>query len=649
MASKQFLKAANLIVGDRSAVNALVFLSQSALFKAELANNMMIAAALASPESQNILKDIIVPAVSTINNGTTITRNDVIDDQIGKASSSGRILLLSNSTHERNTGSSSKMRTSGLMSVPKAGCVLPSDAAYDLFFLEKKLGELGLMSGSSSAINKNNSALTSALGESFMLLSTTSSRKGGRNQFPNNSTTIPFGTSDTTRSSRQEVARTGPVNVLTDNSSGANSTKKTEKPSLTARESSPPIPVTSTFSGAYGGTKKITGTTPLPIPQKVPVPGNKNGNFWLPNAIEMLAWGGLKASPSSTSTSTSSTIVPSSSTSVPSESVRGGGVNVRDKDTVYDSNQFDLNWNDDQSVFNILSNQIHTDNKKNDTKNNNNNNNNNKNNSNNKNNNNNHDNNNNNNNDNNDFDKEDSSQGLSAAAIQGYFITPQEIILSPNKNDENNDDNQNDGNNSNSNSNINSNSNNSSSGNNNNTNNTMRESELRLLQSIKRLGDENYSLLHRIELLSSVEARNLELHSEMVSFKKEFQERFSRLKEVLREFQRKNSMDGNMRTFGFEFNTVIGGNSGGEGRTDKNNGSDKNGKLDSSGIKIGSKENGSSQNGSQIQNQNQGTEEPENVRQQQLERTVLALVKRLEEVSTRRTFFKLSNSSGLNQ
>ena len=108
-------------------------------------------------------------------------------------------------------------------------------------------------------------------------------------------------------------------------------------------------------------------------------------------------------------------------------------------------------------------------------------------------------------------------------------------------------------------------------------------------------------------------------------------------------------MDGNMRTFGFEFNTVIGGNSGGEGRTDKNNGSDKNGKLDSSGIKIGSKENGSSQNGSQIQNQNQGMEEHENVRQQQLERTVLALVKRLEEVSSRRMFFKLSDSSGLNQ
>ena len=115
----------------------------------------------------------------------------------------------------------------------------------------------------------------------------------------------------------------------------------------------------------------------------------------------------------------------------------------------------------------------------------------------------------------------------------------------------------------------------------------------------------------------------MQLRKEMVSFKKEFQERFLRLKEVLREFQRKNSKDGNLRTFGFEFSTVIGSSAGEGGRLEKvkdENVSTINGACTGAEADVGKI----------------GTnpDDQENVRQQQLERTVLALIKRLEEVRT---------------
>ena len=556
----------------------------------------------------------------------SVLKESNTDEHIGQASLSGRILLMSNSNNDRRAGlGGNKMRTSGLMSVPKAGTILPSDAAYDLFFLEKKLGELGFMSGGSNNIGRNNSALTSALGESFMLLSTTASRRGNKTQFSRSSASIPFGASDSLRNPQQDE-HTRPHTVRHDNQV-KNLAAKVHGPSDVRTVLQPSV-ATSTFSGPYGGIKKPK--IPPGDQQRTLSTGtgsSKNGTFWLPNPIDILTWRGAKASVPQTTSAAASTIPNKISNEV-------------HHDVTFENSQFDLNWNDDQSMFNAIPDKIA---KKNHEKSN----------ANQKNiervvndsipkcNNNNDssyddNNNNNNNNNNNDIiDNEDysCSNNISPSDIQGYFISSQsqsQQILSAVDNSNNNDNNNNDNNNNNNNNDNNNNNNdynNNSKSNSNNGNNNLRESELRLLQSIKRLGDENYALLHRIEVLSSVETKNLELRKEMSSFKKEFQERFLRLKEVLREFQRKNSKDGNVATFGIEFGAVIGSNVGeGGGNVEKS-------KNDIVSTTSGSRTGAVSDNIAIGVNPAVNSNEKENVRQQQLERTVLALIKRLEEVS----------------
>ena len=573
-ASKCYLNAAGLIVGDRSTVTALIFLSQSALFKAELAHSMIQTVASASSLDMQVTRSTI-----TLDKEKTARKENNFDEQIGQASLSGRILLMSNSSHDRGSGlSSSKMRASGLMSVPKAGTILPSDAAYDLFFLEKKLSELGLMSGCSGNTGRNNSALTSALGESFMLLSTSSSKRLNRPQFLQNPTTIPFSARDSVKISKQEERlRSGDLN------SKNGIRYPIGKVEIPNDLSTAPLSFagTSTITGPYGGIKKPTiSNTDQQKTLSNGLNGTKNGKYWLPNPIDILNWRGAKSSlPPSTSTSTSDT-----------------PKNISKEDVLSESCQFDLNWNDDLSVFNTLPNNPNNNAdciKSNKSRNgdqicdNNNNINNIVNNIN-----------------NNVGDDSDCSisQIISPSSIQSYFNSSHsqsQQLLSAMNDDINNNNNSN------------------------NNDNNLRESELRLLQSIKILGDENSALLHRIDILSTVETKNLELRKEMVSFKKEFQERFLRLKEVLREFQRKNSKDGNLRTFGFEFSTVIGSSAGEGGRLEKvkdENVSTVNGACTGAEADVGKI----------------GTnpDDQENVRQQQLERTVLALIKRLEEVRT---------------
>jgi DNA-binding transcriptional MerR regulator len=453
-------------------------------------------------------------------------------ESIGQASLSGRVLLFASSiTDKKNTlGNSSKMRSSGLTGVPKAGSMAPSDAAYDLFFLEKKLAELGLMTGSGGSSYRNNgNTLTSALGESFMLLSTSSSRtKGGRMMMTaRNAVTMPLGPRDALRVTPSNPPKLEPeTNTMKVDSAG-----QTKQQSSSSSNSPSNVPNSTSVTGPYGGMKKGV------LAPSLRPPGNTGGNkgvgtFWLPNPIDILTWRGIKAS----------TPCVDDLKEKPSKDY-----------SVYENSQLDLNWNDDQSVYGP-SVRGESDRK-----------------------------------------SISDSQTISASAIQGYFISSQtgNPILDEDKMDNERDINI--------------------------TNGTLRESELRLLQSIKRLGDENFSLLQRIDLLSAVEARNLDLHKEMTLFKKEYQERFCRLKEVLREFQRKNSRDGNSRTFGFEFNTIIGAQPGEvfDGRDDMSNSKSNDGDGKTQGI---------------IKEKNR-TDELENVRQQQLERTVLALVKRLEEVS----------------
>ena len=60
------------------------------------------------------------------------------------------------------------------------------------------------------------------------------------------------------------------------------------------------------------------------------------------------------------------------------------------------------------------------------------------------------------------------------------------------------------------------------------------EGVLRLLKSVKRLGDENASLIHRLEHLHNVESQNASLVREMITFRSEYQKRFVKLKEALK-------------------------------------------------------------------------------------------------------------------
>ena len=65
-------------------------------------------------------------------------------------------------------------------------------------------------------------------------------------------------------------------------------------------------------------------------------------------------------------------------------------------------------------------------------------------------------------------------------------------------------------------------------------NNDFNEGVLRLLKSVKRLGDENASLIHRLEHLHNVESQNASLVREMTTFRSEYQKRFVKLKDALK-------------------------------------------------------------------------------------------------------------------
>lgn len=561
VASKHYLSAATIIVGDNATVQALVFLSSSALFKADLANSMV----RTSVSDRDKDDDAAVAGSSASLDSSASKKLNMksgIDgdaESIGQSSLSGRVLLMANSGVDRRStmGSSSKMRSSGLMGVPKAGAVAPSDAAYDLFFLEKKLAELGLMTGNSSSSYRNNTS-TSALGESFMLLSTSSSRgKFGKASLAGKNVLIPFGTRDSLRAATPECSRIEAVSVVQKNEQVVeketfnSSTAPTPYSSVAA-----PTPPAVSVSGPYGGMVKKK----IPIASKPAVGVNKTiGTFWLPNPIDILTWRGPK--PSSPALDYLEVL----------QKKPGKEFSLED------SHQFDIHWNDDQSVYGSAA-QAQAQRKREGSR-----------------------------------RSQSSDNLLSALAIQEYFNASQGSTEAGTGEDKEGESDRRE-------STADSAEQNSNSGY--IDNGTVRESELRLLQSIKRLGDENFSLLQRIELLSTVEAKNLDMHREMSSFKKEYQERFCKLKEVLREFQRKNSKDGNPRTFGFEFNTVIGTQPGDIFDGKPNQEDVKNSAGDKESKSLGASRDGS------------GADEQGELRQQQLERAVLALVKRLEEVRT---------------
>lgn len=62
------------------------------------------------------------------------------------------------------------------------------------------------------------------------------------------------------------------------------------------------------------------------------------------------------------------------------------------------------------------------------------------------------------------------------------------------------------------------------------------ENILKLLQTIKRLGEENANLLQRIERFKKYENDQKQLITDVAAFKKQYEEKFKRLRELLKEF-----------------------------------------------------------------------------------------------------------------
>jgi hypothetical protein len=194
---------------------------------------------------------------------------------IGEASLSGRALLLPTSRDKKRGGEgagSSRMRISGVMSIPKASNMAPSSAANDLFFLEKKLGELGLMSSSSYKNNDVTSTLTSSLGESFMFLSS-SSYPTRASKVPSRVPSIPSPLSTT-----QPVRKTLPASTKNKeliNQSNRRPVSNKERTVITNKPIESGTEKVIQITGPYGGIKnRVNG----PMGNNPRPPTNTAGN-----------------------------------------------------------------------------------------------------------------------------------------------------------------------------------------------------------------------------------------------------------------------------------------------------------------------------------------------------------------------------------
>eukprot|EP00596_Hydrurales_sp_CCMP1899_P000044 CAMPEP_0119051580 /NCGR_PEP_ID=MMETSP1177-20130426/73149_1 /TAXON_ID=2985 /ORGANISM="Ochromonas sp, Strain CCMP1899" /LENGTH=618 /DNA_ID=CAMNT_0007030833 /DNA_START=350 /DNA_END=2206 /DNA_ORIENTATION=- len=513
------------------AVDALIFLSNSSLYKAELANKVLMTVI---PSSITGIGSISAPPVETL------TDDIIKDSMIYEGSSSGRILLHPN---HKKMGGSSRMRISGLMGIPTPSALTPSDAANDLFFLEKKLAELGLMSGV-SLNHRNTGTLRSALGESFMLLSTSSLRQSKIRKAQLST--------DISDKSLLEVGHLGINEIQSDitpeinirdkddigKKKGINSNGLSKSNNDENNQNSSNTTFFDAPGGAYGGSKKSkVKSQPNTSSLEKQKQNTNSNNFWLPNPLDILSWRGTAGT-----TTTDHHLEETSA--------------VLDQKNI-EENQFDLQWNDDQSMYGGPP------------------------------------------------VKKSSKDLLTVPTSTANSSFHNSEVVSKG------DDNLNIGNDGSNNSEV-----SDSSG--------MPESILRLLQCIKRLGDENVSLLQRIDILSTVEAKNMSLHKEMIGFKREYEDRFGKLKEILREFHRRNPSD-NLKGIMFDphsSSTV----SSFIASIDHDNEDKKEHKhSEINPVKLES---------NNLEGQDSTQQKQQEMRQQQLERTVLALVKRLEQSKT---------------
>jgi len=86
------------------------------------------------------------------------------------------------------------------------------------------------------------------------------------------------------------------------------------------------------------------------------------------------------------------------------------------------------------------------------------------------------------------------------------------------------------------------------------------EGILRLLASVKRLNDENYALMQRVETLQHLEQEHMRVQRDLSDFKIEYSDRFQRLKKALQEFAKQhattNSSSGSMSSSSYSGSNI---------------------------------------------------------------------------------------------
>ena len=153
-AAKTFLAAASSEhAKDRAAIDALIFLSNTCLRRSEHVNAIIDSYRTEKGNKETVQTKGSSPV-------TTLPSMDQSDrsNYSFRAAMSGRVsssLLVSHSANMMNdmekSTSSSTLRVSGLRNIPKALPGARVDAVNDLFFLEKKLSEMGMLSTTTSS------------------------------------------------------------------------------------------------------------------------------------------------------------------------------------------------------------------------------------------------------------------------------------------------------------------------------------------------------------------------------------------------------------------------------------------------------------------------------------------------------------------
>ena len=164
-AAKSFLAAASSeYASDRAVIDALVFLSNTSLRRSEHVNAIIDSSRVDKGDKETAR----TKGSSPITTHPSLDQSDRSNYSF-KAAMSGRVsssLLASHSSNLMNetdkSTSSSTLRVSGLRNIPKALPGARVDAVNDLFFLEKKLNEMGMLSTTTSSFKVDSAGTTTS-------------------------------------------------------------------------------------------------------------------------------------------------------------------------------------------------------------------------------------------------------------------------------------------------------------------------------------------------------------------------------------------------------------------------------------------------------------------------------------------------------